>query len=140
MIRIPSDALPPPTIVGPAKTSDTPPPVGPVGNVTEVVNDLAGSPPRQSPLGSPPPKGARAPDVPSNDSRFANPYATPHRQQEASATPEAPGAAPDGAAPTVPVERRKTDRRAENRPVLLDTRTQRGRRMASDDAGINIKV
>ncbi|HPT48701.1 MAG TPA: hypothetical protein PLS67_09280 [Accumulibacter sp.] len=134
MIRIPSDALPPPTIVGPAKTSDTPPPVGPVGNVTEVVNDLAGSPPRQSPPGSPS-KGARAPDVPSNDSRFANPYATHHRQHDASATPETPGIAP-----AVAVERRKTDRRAENRPVLLDTRTQRGRRMASDDAGINIKV
>lgn len=138
MIRIPSDALPPPPTAGTVKTPDNPPPVGPVGHAAESDNNLTGSPPRQSPRGTPA-KDARAPDAPSYGSQFANPYAVHHRQHYAPATPEASGT-PDGDAPAVPVERRKTDRRAENRPVLLDTRTQRGRRMASDDAGINIKV
>ncbi len=38
------------------------------------------------------------------------------------------------------VERRQAERRSENRPILLDTRTQRGRRQASGDQRINIKV
>lgn len=42
--------------------------------------------------------------------------------------------------PPPQVDRRQAERRSENRPVLLDTRTQRGRRQASGDQRINIKV
>lgn len=39
-----------------------------------------------------------------------------------------------------PVERRHGDRRSKNQPVLLDTRSNRGRRRAPGEAPINIKV
>ena len=39
-----------------------------------------------------------------------------------------------------PVERRSSDRRSKNQPVLLDTRSNRGRRRAPGEAPINIKV
>jgi len=40
----------------------------------------------------------------------------------------------------LPVERRQSERRSENRPVLLDTRSNRGRRRASGEIRISIKV
>jgi len=39
-----------------------------------------------------------------------------------------------------PAERRSSDRRSKNQPVLLDTRSNRGRRRAPGEAPINIKV
>ncbi|MBE2257558.1 MAG: hypothetical protein IAE88_01795 [Rhodobacteraceae bacterium] len=49
-------------------------------------------------------------------------------------TPAAPENLP------VAVERRRAERRSEQRPVLLDTRSQGGRRKAGGDVKINIKV
>jgi len=41
---------------------------------------------------------------------------------------------------TVAVERRQGERRVENRPVLLDTRSKKGRREGTASGRINIKV
>ncbi|HRD93105.1 hypothetical protein [Accumulibacter sp.] len=49
-------------------------------------------------------------------------------------------AAPQPANQPLAVERRQAERRSEKRPVLLDTRSQRGRRKASGDVKISIKV
>lgn len=58
----------------------------------------------------------------------------PRRQE--TATPDLP----EPAGQAVAIERRQVERRAEKLPVLLDTRSQRGRRKAGDDVKINIKV
>ena len=55
--------------------------------------------------------------------------------------PESPKAVgPDDESKPEPVERRHADRRSKDQPILLDTRTNRGRRRASGEAHINIKV
>ncbi|WP_291995448.1 hypothetical protein [Candidatus Accumulibacter sp. ACC003] len=58
------------------------------------------------------------------------------RPQHETATPDVP----EPAGQTVAIERRQVERRSEKLPVLLDTRSQRGRRKAGDDVKINIKV
>jgi hypothetical protein len=52
---------------------------------------------------------------------------------------DSPPAVEEAGAPPV-VERRKGERRSESRPVLLDTRTSKGRRQSPGDGRINIKV
>ena len=52
-------------------------------------------------------------------------------------TPPAPPPVPQ--APP-PAERRRAERRSEQQPVLLDTRSRKGRRQASGEVGINIEV
>ncbi|KFB73025.1 MAG: hypothetical protein AW09_001748 [Candidatus Accumulibacter phosphatis] len=55
--------------------------------------------------------------------------------------PESPKAVgPDDESKPEPVERRHADRRSKDQPILLDTRTNRGRRRAPGEALINIKV
>jgi len=60
----------------------------------------------------------------------------PRREQR-----DAPESTPTEATnPPPAVERRQQERRSEKRPVLLDTRSKRGRRKAGGDVKINIKV
>ena len=70
--------------------------------------------------------------------------ASPQRQplpSKKGGRPESPNAVGlDEERKPEPVERRHADRRSKNQPILLDTRTNRGRRRAPGEALINIKV
>lgn len=85
---------------------------GPVEPAARLTDELAASPQKQPP---PSPKKGGYPPPPTAIG------------PEAESKPE-------------PVERRRSDRRSKNQPVLLDTRSNRGRRRAPGEAPINIKV
>ena len=109
-MRIPSELLPPIGNLG-KEVDRKSEPVEPVESAARLADELAASP-----QGQPPPskKGGR---------------------------PESPKAVgPDDENKPEPVERRHADRRSKDQPILLDTRTNRGRRRAPGEAHINIKV
>lgn len=113
-MRIPPEAIPPVANVG--KEAEGERKVEPVAGVSRIPDNFAATlRERTGPL---PPAERKAPGQP-------------------------PGPAPVGLLPeqsAVPVERRHGERRSENRPVLIDTRSNRGRRRGADDARINIEV
>ena len=113
-MRIPPEAIPPVANVG--KEIEGERKVEPVAGVTRVSGDFAATLQEQP--------------VPLTPSDRKVPV-------------QSPGTATVGPLPepsSVPVERRQAERRSENRPVLLDTRSNRGRRRGADDARINIEV
>lgn len=114
MMRIPPEAIPPVANVG--KEIEGERKVEPVAGVTRIPGDFAATLHEQA--GPLPPAERKAPGQPPGPATVAPP-------------PENP---------SVTVERRRAERRSENRPVLLDTRTNRGRRRDVDDARINIEV
>ena len=114
MMRIPPEAIPPVANVG--KEIEGERKVEPVAGVTRIPGDFAATLHEQA---GPLPPGERK--VPA---QLPGP---------ATVGPLAEGS-------SVPVERRHGERRSENRPVLLDTRSNRGRRRGADDARINIEV
>lgn len=109
---IPSEVIPP--VANRRKGLEDDRKAEPVGSSARLENDLSASPRRQAaPSGH---EGARP--------------------QQATSTP----VAPQLEAPQARVERRQTERRSENRPVLLDTRSKTARRQASAKGRIDIKV
>jgi len=130
MIRIPSELIPPAPPAPAGKDVGEPPGVEQVGAAAASGNALSGEPSGR-PASYQDVARARSENAAgdSPDGRTAPP---PAAEMDAAATPTA-------AAP-FPYERRQGDRRQQNRPVLLDTRVSRGRRQASGDGGINIKV
>lgn len=111
-MRIPAEAIPPAPSV--AKEAESPRKPEPVTKVSTLANDLSASPQTPSrPFHERPPYAQEtvAPTVPVSDDARA-----------------------------VPLERRKGERRSENRPVLLDTRSKRCRRESSRTSRISIKV
>lgn len=111
-MRIPSEAIPP--VGNLSKEPEGERKAAPVGNSTRLANELAASP-QDRPL--------------------------PFGEKKGAAPPAPPIAvAPDQASQPLAVERRQGERRSENRPVLLDTRSKRGRRQNPGEGGINIKV
>lgn len=110
-MRIPAEVIPPVANLG--KEIEGERKIEPVGSAAGLPEEVSASPHGQAP-----PFAERG--------KRRQTAATPviHQQQE----------------PPPGVERRQSERRSEIRPVLLDTRTQRGRRQASGDQHINIKV
>lgn len=87
---------------------------------------------------------ASTPRIPDGFAAALHERLPPHAENRAPSQPATHATtgsvAPQPESPLVPVERRQAERRSENRPVLLDTRSNRGRRRGVDDARINIKV
>lgn len=111
-MRIPAEVVPPVANIG--RESDEVSKPEPVSSATGIGNDLSTAL-QEQPL--------------------------PAREQRQREQSEAPERAPAQAAnPPGAVERRQKERRSEQRPVLLDTRSKRGRRKAGGDGKINIKV
>lgn len=114
-MRIPSEAIPP--VANLSRASDSGLKAEPVEASARLANDLAASP-----QGRPSASGEQS-----------------ARRQPAAAAPplqpttEAPETPPAG-------ERRRAERRSEKRAVLLDTRSKKGRRTASGEGRISIKV
>jgi hypothetical protein len=113
-MRIPAEVIPPVGNLNKEANNATKP--GPVGGAGGLANDLSASPQNGQPLAG---RG----------------QAAPQRAGAAAATTGTPTVNP-----TVAVERRQAERRVENRPVLLDTRSKRGRRQGTASGRINIKV
>ncbi|WP_300452131.1 hypothetical protein [Accumulibacter sp.] len=111
-MRIPSEAIPPVTNLTRANENGLK--AEPVEASARLANDLTASP-----QGRPSASGEQ----------------TPRR-------PAVPAAAPLQAATGTPLagERRRAERRSEKRAVLLDTRSKKGRRTASGEGRISIKV
>ncbi|HNH23472.1 MAG TPA: hypothetical protein PK261_00655 [Accumulibacter sp.] len=128
-MRIPPELIPPlpPTTVG--KNADEPVAVGQVDAATANGDALSRARTANSPKSYQ--AVARSKGQTVAEEQAAAPLAT---EPPSGASPAMPTGAP------VPYERRQGDRRQQNRPVLLDTRVSRGRRQASGDVGINIKV
>ncbi|MCM8594562.1 hypothetical protein [Accumulibacter sp.] len=74
-----------------------------------------------------------------NDLSSAHGEAAPARPAQAAPAATGAGAAAEESPPAF-VERRQTERRVENRPVLLDTRSGNRRRKGPGAGSINIKV
>lgn len=111
-MKIPAEAIPPaPSTPRDAESHRKPEPVAKVNALT---NDLSA-----------------LPQNPSRSYREPPPYAQETVARDA--------LAPDSAR-AVPIERRKGERRSENLPVLLDTRSKRCRRESSRTNRVNIKV
>lgn len=114
-MRIPAEIIPP--IGTQSKEPDNTKKAEPVGNAAELATGFPESAPDdQSPL--------------DKQEAVTPPAAVPARTTDGSVA----------GSQAIPVERRQAERRSENRPVLLDTRSKRGRRLASGDVHINIKV
>lgn len=130
MIRIPSELIPPVPPAPAGKDVDEPPGVEQVGAAAASGNALSGEPSASRPASYQDVARARGENAASDsaDGRVTPP---PVPETNPATTP---------AAASFPYERRQGDRRQQNRPVLLDTRVNRGRRQASGDGGINIKV
>ena len=111
-MRILTELIPP--LVNVAKERGSERKSEPVGSSNPLENDLSTSPQSYSPAL----RRDAATSPPANENALA-----PVEENKA-----------------VPVERRKSERRSENRPVLLDTRSRTGRRRASGDVRIDIKV
>lgn len=113
-MRIPAEIIP---LVGNLnKEVDNAKKPEPVGGAAGLASDLSASP--------------------QNDRALAGrEQAAPPRADTAAATTGTPAADT-----TVAVERRQAERRVENRPVLLDTRSKKGRRQGTASGRINIKV
>lgn len=111
-MKIPAEMIPPVPNLG--REIDDERKTEPVANLAGLASGLSASP-----QGRPLPTQQRPP----GDSRVAS----------------APAAVEEAGAPPA-VERRKGERRAESRPVLLDTRSKTGRRQSSGEGRINIKV
>jgi len=111
-MRIPAEAIPPVTNLN--KDLDVGRKAEPVGASGRVGNELSAS--AQGEPALPGDQPARRPPRPP-----AGPLAPPQ------STP-------------VTGERRQAERRSEKRPVLLDTRSRKGRRQTPGEGGINIKV
>lgn len=109
-MRIPAEVVP--LVANLGKDSDEVSKPEPVGSVAAIGTELS----------------ATLPDLQPADRRQ-------RQQRDGPATEEAP--AQDA---TPPVERRQKERRTEQRPVLLDTRSRSGRRKAGGDVTVNIKV
>jgi len=109
-MRIPAEVVPPVTNLG--KENDEVRRPEPVTIAASISNDLSTALPDQAPA--------------ERDQR--------RRQQRE------PAAVADGKQQPGGIERRQNDRRVKKQAVLLDTRSKRGRRQASGDAKINIKV
>ena len=131
MIRIPSELIPPAPPTSAGKDVDEPPGVEQVGAAAASGNALSGEPSASRPASYQDVVRARSENA-AGDSADGRATPPPAAEMDAAAPP--PAAAP------FPYERRQGDRRQQNRPVLLDTRVSRGRRQASGDGGINIKV
>ncbi|HPP46798.1 MAG TPA: hypothetical protein PLF25_04765 [Accumulibacter sp.] len=129
MIRIPAELIPPAPPAPAGKDVVEPPGVEQVGAAAASGNALSGEPSASRPASYQDVVRARS-ENDTGDS--ADGRVTPPVPETSPAT--MPAAAP------FPYERRQGDRRQQNRPVLLDTRVNRGRRQASGDGGINIKV
>ncbi|MCM8613645.1 hypothetical protein [Accumulibacter sp.] len=113
-MRIPAEIIPP--VGNPNKEPDGARKPEPVGVAAGLANDLSASS--------------------QNDRALAGSEPAPARSAAAAAaTPGSP--AVDA---TVAVERRQGERRVENRPVLLDTRSKKGRRQGTASGRISIKV
>lgn len=112
-MRIPAELVPPiPPVANVSKEPDDVRKVEPVTSVTSLRSAVSAPPQEQSPpLGKH--SSPRLPGTPAN--------AQPENQ-------------------AVAVERRQQERRSEKRPILLDTRSKKGRRQVAGDAKINIKV
>jgi len=110
-MRIPAEVIPP--VANLNKEIEGERKTEPVGGAAGLPDEVSASPDGQAP-----------PFAERGKRRQAATSPVVHQQQE----------------PTPQVDRRQAERRSENRPVLLDTRTQRGRRQASGDLRINIKV
>lgn len=111
-MRIPSEAIPP--VANLSRASDSGLKAEPVEASARLANDLAASP-----QGRPSASGEQS-----------------ARRQPAAA---APPLQPTTEAPPAG-ERRRAERRSEKRAVLLDTRSKKGRRTASGEGRISIKV
>mgnify|MGYP000858798271 FL=1 len=111
-MKIPAEAIPPIANVGREIEGDKR--VEPVNSLARLASDVLASPQEETPSSAP---GAT------------------YRPRAATAA-----AGHQAENPLLPVERRRAERRVENRPVLIDTRSNRGRRRGVDDARINIKV
>jgi hypothetical protein len=114
-MRIPAEVIPP--LAGPSKAFDVERRTEPVGGSARLADDVAASP-----QGQPPPFRAR--EVPS--------------QLSARPAPAPVGTDSDNA--SAPIDRRKIERRLVNQPVLLDTRSNRGRRKTAGEVTISIKA
>ncbi len=111
-MRIPAEVVPPVANIG--KEPDEVNKPEPVTGAKGIDNELSTALPRQ-------------------------PWPAPEEPRPAQR--EAPASTPTEATdPPALVERRQKERRSEKRPVLLDTRSKRGRRKAGGDVKINIKV
>ncbi len=111
-MRIPAEAIPPVANLGKEFASNRK--AEPVGSPARLANELSAAPQDQ---------------------------ALPSAAQEQRGQPKAQGSVdPRQENQAVAVERRQAERRSEIRPVMLDTRSNRGRRRASGDVRINIKV
>ncbi len=113
-MRIPAEIIPPAGNL--SKPLDGAKKPEPVGSAAGLANDLSASP--------------------QNDRARAGREPAAPRRADAAATTTAAPAVPA----TVAVERRQGERRVENRPVLLDTRSKKGRREGTASGRINIKV
>lgn len=113
-MRIPAEIIPP--VGNPNKEADAARKPEPVGVAAGLANDLSASP--------------------QNDRALAGREPPPPRSAEAAATTTGTPAVNA----TVAVERRQGERRVENRPVLLDTRSKKSRRQGTASGRINIKV
>ncbi len=111
-MRIPAEAIPPVSTLSKELEGDRK--AEPVGSSARLESELSASPQDET-----------------------RPFAKPE-QRRPPAPPQT--VAPQQENPPLPVERRQAERRSENRPVLLDTRSNRGRRRASGEVRINIKV
>jgi hypothetical protein len=111
-MRIPAEVIPPVAIL--SKEIEGERKAEPVGNAAGLPDEVSASPQGQAP-----------PFAERGKRRQATSPAPVIRQQQE---------------PPPEIERRQAERRSESRPVLLDTRTQRGRRQASGDKRINIEV
>ncbi|MER2625664.1 MAG: hypothetical protein ABTS22_17230 [Accumulibacter sp.] len=110
-MRIPAEVIPP--VANLNKEIEGERKTEPVGGAAGLPDEVSASPDGQAP-----------PFAERGKRRQAATSPVVHQQQE----------------PPPQVDRRQAERRSENRPVLLDTRTQRGRRQSSGDQRINIKV
>ena len=113
-MRIPAEIIPPVGNLNKALDGAKKP--EPVGDAAGLANDLSASP--------------------QNDRALAGREPAAPRRADAAATPTGTPAVNA----TVAVERRQGERRVENRPVLLDTRSKKGRREGTASGRINIKV
>ncbi len=111
-MRIPAEAIPPLANLG--KELESKHKAEPVGSSARLANELSAAPHDQAP-----PSAERE----QRGQPAAQESVDPRQESEA-----------------LPIERRQTERRSENRPVLLDTRSNRGRRRSAGELRINIKV
>ncbi len=111
-MRIPAEAIPPVANLG--KELEGNRKAEPVGSSARLANELSTAPHDQAP---------------------------PSAKQEQRRQPAGEGTLdPRQASEALHVERRQAERRSENRPVMLDTRSNRGRRRSAGELRINIKV